>query len=471
MTFVEGLGSGARQGLRTPLLVALATMLLAGCAQTSIRADDVSFAQTAQTESITHYEGLKARFERMTDPDAAQRILVVNGMATDAHGYSFDLQKKIAKRLGQETCLDDSIFALDPPAFILGHIDEERFEYPPATLRVTGWTSRENNRSKLIFYEVLWTPYADAMTDQFLAPFETDLRFASNPEWTRCGGEPDRPPASERRVQGRERPRRALLNALIKDDFMVGGLTDAVLSVGPLGAAARDAIRQGICFMAADALEAPSRPESAARCRLTEETLARFGGASGVAERLGQHDFTFLAYSLGSFMLLDSLDEFRLWPGDLGPPELTCRLMPPLLDDAPVYMFSNQISLLLAAHPQFGCDPDSNCDLYGEFGNRRLLLADPRDHGRNGGEPEACAVETSLQVIAFNDPNDIMGYRVPDYVTDSPLIDSVMNVRVRNPAFRIPGLLVSPVAAHTNHGDNAAILDFIIEGWARRSQP
>lgn len=451
------------------ILALLLAVFASGCAQTSIGRDAVAFSTAPSAQSGETVSGLKARFERMAGPDAVMRILVVNGMATDAHGYSFELQQEIADRLGQPHCATDRRIALDPPAFIAGHIDGERFDFPPATMRVTQWSSGPMQPARLIFYETLWTPYADAFTDEFLAPFETDLRFGANPEWIHCGGEPERISGEERRVEGRHRPPRALLNALMKDDVMVAGLTDAVLSVGPLGAAARDAIRQSICLMAADALELPPRPEDAPRCQLTKQTLDRFGGADGVAAHLDTHEFAFLTYSLGSFMLLDSFDEFRLWPGDLGPPELTCRLMAPLLNDTPVYMFSNQVSLLLTAHPHFGCDPEGSCDLYGEFGGRRLLLTDPRDRGPGGEENMSCHTETRLEVIAFNDPNDIMGYRVPDFLTDSPLIKRVVNVRVRNPSFWLPGLLANPVAAHSNHGANPAIVDFILEGWSGES--
>jgi hypothetical protein len=450
--------------LHRALLLAVAA-LLSSCAQTSLSRDAVSLAGDAGLGDELQVEGLLARFGRMDGPDAVMRILIVNGMATDAHGYSFEIQTEIADRLGENQCRDDRLITLDPPAFIAGSAEGDRFDLPPATLRLTEWSSDDEAYSRLIFYEVLWTPYADAFTDQFLAPFETDLRYGANPEWTYCGGEPKRPPAKARRVEGRDRPPRALLNALMKDDVMVAGLTDAVLSVGPLGAAARDAIRQSICIMASDALEVPPRPEDAPRCQLTEETVIKFGGAEGVAAHLDQHAFAFLTYSLGSFMLLDSLDEFRLWPGDLGPDELTCQLMPPLLNDTPVYMFSNQVSLLLTAHPHFGCDPDGSCDLFGEFGGRRILLTDPRDREKGRDVEHACRQTTRLQIIAFNDPNDIMGYRVPDYLTDSPMIERVVNIRVRNPAFWLPGLFANPVAAHSNHGDNRAIVDFILRGW------
>ncbi|MEO1020474.1 MAG: hypothetical protein AAFY56_22705, partial [Pseudomonadota bacterium] len=416
--------------------VLLLALTIGGCAQTSLGRNAVSFVPSNVDVSAQRVEGLKTRAVRSYEANRQVRVLIVNGMATDAHGYSFELQRQIGEGIDAPTCEKDRIVTLDPPTFRLGPENEERFEFPPATLRITEWENSGQEIHRVIFYEVLWTPYADAVTDQFLAPYETNTRFATNPEWTHCEGEPDRPSSSERRIEGRNRPERALINSILKENVMVGGLTDAVLTIGPLGVAARDAIRQGICIMAADALAAPPTSDEAPRCQLTADTLARFGGADGVAVHLDGHEFAFLTYSLGSFMLLDALDEFRLWPGDLGPPELTCKLVAPLLDKTPVYMFSNQVSLSLTAHPHFGCDTESNCELYGEFGDRSILLADPRDHGHTMSPRNTCDVTTRLDVIAFNDPNDIMGYRIPDYLVDSPLIDRVVNVRVKNPAFR-----------------------------------
>ncbi len=443
----------------------LLALTIGGCAQTSLGRNAVSFVPSSADVSARQVEGLETRAERLSGSDGKLRILVVNGMATDAHGYSFELQRQVGEGISAPACQKDRIVSLDPPTFRLGPDSQERFEFPPATLRITEWGNSEQETHRLVFYEILWTPYTDAVTDQFLAPYETNTRFATNPEWTFCEGEPDRPSSSERRVEGRKRPARALLNSALKDNVMVGGLTDAVLTIGPLGVAARDAIRQGICIMAADALETPPRLDDEPRCQLSADTLARFGGADGVAAHLDEHEFAFLTYSLGSFMLLDALDEFRLWPGDLGPPELTCKLVTPLLDKTPVYMFSNQVSLSLTAHPHFGCDAESNCELYGEFDGRSILLTDPRGHGHARPSHNTCKVTTNLDIIAFNDPNDIMGYRIPDYLVDSPLIGRVVNVRVKNPAFRVPGLFVNPVAAHVNHGKNQAIIEFILDGW------
>ncbi|MEO1250885.1 MAG: hypothetical protein AAFW81_00905 [Pseudomonadota bacterium] len=434
-----------------------------GCAQTKLAPDAVRLAPGSEIAGEASIEGLKARFARIGEDGAPMRVLVVNGMATNAHGYSFDTQKRIAAALGQGDCRADRVLTLHPPVFVVG-AGAERYEFPPASLRITAWAAGEG-APKVIFYETLWTPYADAFTDRYVAPSVSNLYYRAVRDWEYCAGDDDIETAPKARDPEREEARQALVNRVLIEDLMVGGFTDAVIAVGPLGVAARDAIRQSLCIMVADALAAPSRTSSNPRCSLTAETLARFDGAAGVAAHLSGQEFAIVTYSLGSFLLLDTLDEFRLWPGDLGPPETTCALMPAVLDETPVYMFSNQVALLLAAHPHFGCDPNGACTVFSEFGSDRTRLVDPRAHGDAPDADAACKETARLRLIAFNDPNDVMGYRLPDILLESPLIGDVINVRVRNPAFGVPGLFVSPASVHSNHGENKAIIDFILDGW------
>lgn len=439
---------------------------MTGCVHASLNLDNITYKTTTSSKVPLRVDGLESRHKRLFGPDGQLRVLVVNGMATHAHGYSFDVQNKIASQLGSSQCMADRLIELDTPAFEVGKAIGERFDLPPATLRITHWGDETDGTPRLVFYETLWTPYADAFANRFLAPYESDVELGLRSSPDHCGGEKDAPPVKQLTDDEPNFPSRSLLNGIIKDDVMLDGLADAVLSVGPLGAAARDAIRQSICIMASDALEVPARSDIFPRCELTQATMDRFGGTDRIVTHLDQHEFAVLTYSLGSFLLLDTLDEFRLWPGDLGAAEPTCALMPSLLDDTPVYMFSNQVALLLAAHPHFGCDPETSCNLYAEFGDHKVLLTDPREHrGAAISASQSCDAQTSLRLIAFNDPNDVMGYRLPDFLIDSPLIGSILNIEVRNPAFQIPFLLTDPAAAHSNHDRNPKILDFMIKGW------
>ncbi|MEL6324245.1 MAG: hypothetical protein AAFQ84_08465, partial [Pseudomonadota bacterium] len=374
----------------------------------------------------------------------------------------------IAEALGPLTCQTDEILTLDAPAFIVGSKEGERYEFPAATLRITGWGPEPSasNDPDVVFYETLWTPYADAFTEQFVAP---DLarrdEVVLKPPF--CGDRPKRRASKKRynaRPIGETQPRLAAINRSLKEGVMIGGVTDAIIAIGPLGIAARDAIRQSLCIMTADALDVEASDAERTRCFLRGETLERYQDADGIKSKLSNDRFAYLTYSLGSFLFLDMLDEFRLWPDDLGDPSYTCALMPALLNDAPVYMFSNQVNLFLAAHPHFGCDPDGKCELYTTYDDRASLLFDPRARDRHASVDRACKDSACLQIIAFNDPNDVMGYRLPPILRESTLINQVINVRVRNPAFWVPGVFVSPAGAHNNHGKNRAILRLMIEG-------
>jgi hypothetical protein len=482
--FLSILFSRRRRALRGPRMMLKATvrraffaivpLLLGGaCAQTQMTNAEVQFYMSpTQTAAPQRILGLREKFDRLSTTDKKLRVLVVNGMSTDAHGYSYDTQQDFARMLGQGNCVADRVVALDRPAFSLGPSRRDVEEFSPATLRITSWASDAKGTSRIVFYELLWTPYADEVTDRYIAKFETDIRLAPNPAWRACAGEQAPPPRDERRDPGRTRPQRAMLNALVTEDVVLAGFTDVIMSLGPLGGAARDAIRQAFCAMAADALEVPPTKPDETRCRLRPETLDRFGGAEHIATQLNANEFAVLTYSLGSFLLIDAIDEFRLRPDDLGFPELICPLMSALLDDMPVYMFSNQVSLLMTAHPYFGCDPATTCAFYGWIGGRRILLSEPRDRTLRTEDPVvslkdegACKVPLRMQLVAFVDPNDVLGYRLPDYLAKAPLFSSIVNVSVENPAFWIPGLFVNPVAAHTNYGANPAVLQVVIEGW------
>lgn len=459
---------------RRLLTLFLAAATLGACAQTRLGADAVQWAGLGRVQAGTvpqPLSGLRAQAARLNGAEGQLRLLVVNGMATDAHGYSFDLQRKIATELGAGSCIADRAVELTRPIFVLGPLDEHEAQFQPATLRITDWAPRPGGVPRVIFYELLWTPYADELADRYLGA--TALPPAApDKSWNPCSPKP-RAAARRARLPDDDYLRRiALLNRAVKDEVMIGGLTDAVLSVGPLGTAARDAIRQSFCIMAADALEEPRTDTySGRRCRLRPEMLGRFSNVATIAGHLAGHEFAVIAYSLGSFMVLDAIDELRLSPGDFGLTAEGCQLLPPIFDGMPVYLFSNQIALLMTARPHFGCDPESTCTLVSELGGRRFILPDSRLRSSLAESTDdrdvtpACRQRLGMDLIAFNDPNDIMGYRLPDFLAGMPLFRNVVNVRVRNPGFRIPGILANPFAAHTNHGRNPAVVHFMLEGW------
>jgi len=62
------------------------------------------------------------------------------------------------------------------------------------------------------------------------------------------------------------------------------------------------------------------------------------------------------------------------------------------------------------------------------------------------------------QIIAWSDPNDLLSWYVPAIAGVH-----VVNLSVRNAAFRIPPFLVSPTGAHANYAENRKILSVIFK--------
>ncbi|MGC2300341.1 MAG: hypothetical protein WA476_16145, partial [Acidobacteriaceae bacterium] len=62
------------------------------------------------------------------------------------------------------------------------------------------------------------------------------------------------------------------------------------------------------------------------------------------------------------------------------------------------------------------------------------------------------------QIIAWSDPNDLLSWFVPAIAGVH-----VVNLPVRNAAFRLPPFLVSPTGAHANYAENRNILRVIFK--------
>ncbi|MCG8442134.1 MAG: hypothetical protein MI723_10035 [Caulobacterales bacterium] len=83
------------------------------------------------------------------------------------------------------------------------------------------------------------------------------------------------------------------------------------------------------------------------------------------------------------------------------------------------------------------------------------------DDETEGGEPTG----SLTTYVAFNDVNDLLGFELPPYLADVSLTGPLINVSVRNPAFRLGPLLKAPTATHTSQADNPAIIHAIVEGF------
>ena len=216
---------------------------------------------------------------------------------------------------------------------------------------------------------------------------------------------------------------RAKLNGALKDELLDECLADAVFYAGDTG-------HQAIGAAVQDAL-----------VRL----LPREPG----------HDRPLVVYteSLGSKILFDALDDPKHWA--------TATFAGWYQRPVQVFMGANQLPLLsLATDPTLatagaaqpaisGVQRQANRIAHVVAGTRPLgMFAKP-----NSGQ---------RLVVAFDDPNDLLGYKVRPYGPAHPDV-AFIDVLVSN-ATEYLGLIESPLAAHTRYRDNPDVLRLIACG-------
>ncbi len=215
----------------------------------------------------------------------------------------------------------------------------------------------------------------------------------------------------------------AWANAALKRQLMNWGLADAVIALGPTRALIRRAIDEAFAYAAA------------------------FDGRGAAGQ-----EFVVVSESLGSFVVLDAAgDRFGDAPNAREVVAATSDL----------YFFANQFALLELGRVS---------GLPAAAGGAELApraTAPPPEVSpfavlSQWARPPAARPELALaprprQVIAFSDPSDALTYNVP------PVPGAiVVNVYDRN-EFDWFGLIADPIAAHSGHSRNPAVLKLIFQ--------
>ncbi len=412
------------------------------------------FAQNRQVE------GLRAALQ--ASPDRPVQVMVLHGMIANEAEYSEELQRALAQRLGLREADDNDSDPLPvhrgysfTPFYSYQPLGDQGLPLPVSTLRRTAWVDADapaGAPERLVFHELLWAPLRDQVKQRFISCFESAALRDS----------PDCPSFSEVRPNT-DSP--ALLNRMLKDQFMVNGFADATLVLGPVGDVLRDDVMLALCALAVDILRPlPGMvpPAQGDRCDLaavapTRELREQAAQALVDAKVFG------ITHSLGSFLILDAQHRFAEFPdegGGVGSPDndiVQETLLFLLFDDATVFMNANQVSLLLLARlsPE-ACERDDRSDA--PCPNRLLRRLDPWER------PMPMSVFQMSTYVAFNDTDDVLGFELPPFIAESGL-NRYINVSVRNPGWSLPGLLKDPDAAHTAYERNPAILQAIVEGF------
>ena len=216
---------------------------------------------------------------------------------------------------------------------------------------------------------------------------------------------------------------------MIKDSVITWGLADAAQYVGKSKERIQLAVAKGIESMAKEA---------------SIET------ASG--RRNSSDKFAFGAASLGSIVTLDTLRSIAEKDGEYcyigagkgGCVSVSAETVKAMFSrNMPLYFFANQVPLLGPA------DPSTR-----GMGNVESKVASfAKDIGTK-----------NLTVVAFYDPADFLGYRVPKIESNGDTKVDVVNVMTRNQGFGIWYVINNPLDAHTGFPKTRAVMNFMADG-------
>lgn len=418
--------------------------------------------------------GILSAVRHSADP---VRVLVVHGMKTNSPKYSATLQEQIVARLGWSNSagrgpVSEAVITLQrgydvtvisgsqplnaqPRTQIAPGFETQPpgVQLPSSTIRKTVWRGKSGD-ADLEFYEVLWAPLRDRVKETYLSCFE-----GADAPAERC----PTPAAAQ------NKSRRNLANRAIKDEIVVGGLADATIVLGGVGDVLRDDLELAFCHIMVDILSRKGLaldPIPNSRCDVATAVEERNWPKANVT--LDESRFVALTHSLGSFFIMDAQRQAMRymntdWPRQQDAKETRrARLFQRsaalfhLLEGSAIFMRANQISLLELGRLSAICEPHDEAD---ECPNRRLQTTD------QWLDSEVRSAMTPMTFyVAFNDADDLLGFELPPYLAETGELGTMVNVTVRNPAFRIPWLFAHPSHVHNRSDENSVVIGHIVNG-------
>ncbi len=234
-------------------------------------------------------------------------------------------------------------------------------------------------------------------------------------------------PAEDARSLLNAAPSGAMVNRKLKNGLLDWGLSDAVLALGPLRSYLLDGIRQLI---------------------LKSIAVSPEGARGGAAGPTANQEYVIVSHSLGSYLIFAALD---ISPATSQTPTVqkSGDTFEQILGRTPlVYFFSNQLRLLELASLER--TPDKSLLSHLEAWAR---LRCEYEKSVFGGA-HTCV---RPQIVAWNDPSDLLTWTVPELATVE-----VHNVVVKN-ARHWFWLIESPTKAHNNYAKNKNAIEQMLK--------
>lgn len=217
--------------------------------------------------------------------------------------------------------------------------------------------------------------------------------------------------------------RKSLFNATLKAGLMDNGFSDAAGYLSVLGRLERAGLESTICLMMADAGDFRIADQSLGNHCLQRLQPQMASLAAAPVE------FDFLSHSLGSRMLFDVLSRYDPSEGERDETAQGARWVI-LNRSRNFFMAANQMPLLAVtdmavrsdnesrASPRAAAEPGAEPPDHGGLAGMLSLRAETADRVGLGG---AVAPQTEqLAVIAFQDPDDFLGFKASDALPGKP---------------------------------------------------
>jgi hypothetical protein len=384
---------------------------------------------------------------------------------------------------------DQGAFALDAPAPTLQYLgvpiwtnDNQAEQWRASAPFVTHYVVRLRGRNAvLVVDEINWWPLVVKLKCQRIVPDDAHLAGPNPSTLGFCSlptkSDPQNPrrftdyqwiSAQEASDVGRLPNQAVLINRELKTGLEDWGFSDVLLGVGPLRPVVEEGIRQLIAKSAA------FDPRASAGTAPIKEGRQAYNW-QGHLENGKSDDQVFVAvtHSMGSFLLLDTLDldtanRTRLAPQANTPQQNSAEdqaLRYVAERTSLIYFFANQVPILELANLKTDSSPapatagpestavaeaaqasaPSQTALISQWAQIHAAF-EQRLH------PNDASAQTKMQIVAFSDPSDLLTWRVPK------LRDvDVVNIYVQN-AFHWFWLFESPTGAHDGYASNRNVM-------------
>jgi hypothetical protein len=413
-----------RPGHASAVAVLAVSLLLAGCASfakgvteailesTSGESEDnrMCEAEGVPFEGIEPYLARQDSLAPIGDVDNLRpqvKVVYVHGMGTQRPGHGTDLMQNLTHSLALDV--------RSPRPKRIGLVDPENPDESLGELNLFRFTDKHRKRD-LVFYELTWSSITQS-SKEVIAFDESDVY----------------------------KTRRASVNQAMRE-FINDVAPDPLSFAGNKGERILKSIGQSLCWVMSTSWSQLPESTTGQACNLD----------GGFGSRATIDDFVFITHSLGSRVIMDSLQRIVRGAHDL---DVRYNSDVQRLTDAlrerelQLFMLSNQLPLLEA-----GQDPQEITGAQAEYCGPDA----PRSNER---------FFKSLQMVAFSDPNDVMSYPVPEtwverYV-DSRLCPKVTNVTINIATVKSLfglGTFADPLTAHTGYDADARVGGLMSKG-------